>query len=368
MNHDSWLQRMKSSKGYGLLSTFIKSAAVGLLFAALCFVYDVYHDSEQDKQLEESIAKLENIEKSVEQLESIKQSLSTRYLGIFPDYITEIGRLFDSLNPRDTIVIFEDVLYYGIKSRPKEFFDLNVKLFNHAIKSGSITVAYYNYEVNKKSNKPIWEDLFHKMIIESRINPKYHVELSESRDKEIQKLREANRFYRGVSSKLVDSTLCEKFFAATRNDDIDKFKKDVDAYLSNDLIDREVSSLTEAERIAYQMCIEIDSVKRRYLGNGKPVENILFVDYESMYRGLSRVIVKFYAENGFELLPLDEYLTMSCWLVREGNQRGMRAVLAFPSKYSTDEIGFYSQDEAFSKYIGTMLKGVKQSRWLKLQD
>lgn len=34
-------------------------------------------------------------------------------------------------------------------------------------------------------------------------------------------------------------------------------------------------------------------------------------------------------------------------------------ILAFPSKYSSDEIGFYSQDELFSEYILTVLKGIR---------
>lgn len=123
--------------------------------------------------------------------------------------------------------------------------------------------------------------------------------------------------------------------------------------------------LSASELITNQMCIEIDSVKQACLGNGKPVEDILFSDYETMYRGISKVIVKYYSKYGIDLVPLDEYLTMSCWLVRKSDRKEVRAVLAFPSKYSTDEIGFYSQDEAFSKYIGTMLEGVKQNRQIR---
>ena len=50
---------------------------------------------------------------------------------------------------------------------------------------------------------------------------------------------------------------------------------------------------------------------------------------------------------------MNEYLTMSCWLVRD------KTVLAFPSKYATEEIGFISQDKAFVDYIHTMLVGVR---------
>lgn len=347
----TWVQRIRGSRSYEILSTFIKSAAVGLLFAVLCLVYDVYHDSEQDKQLKESVDKLAKIE----------QSLSTRYLGIFPEYITEIGALFDDMAPSDSVVIFEDVLYYGIKSRPKEFYNLNKKLFEHARKGGSVTVAYYNF--TKTDRTPV-SNIFHKMIIESRISPKYHATMNERRFNEIVKHRNDSLLARSAMIQL-DSVLCEEYFKATRNDDPEKFRKDVEAYLSKALIETDDQIHSAAELITYEMCVEINSVKQQYLGNGKPIENIRFGDYEMMYRKLSGIIGEYYTKYGINLVPLDEYLTMSCWMVQKGNHRGVKTVLAFPSKYSSDEIGFYSQDEAFSKYIGTMLEGVRQNRSLR---
>jgi DNA gyrase inhibitor GyrI len=342
--------KLKRSKVYELLGAIIKSAAVGMLFAVICFVYDVYQDSEQDKKLEESVNKLASIE----------QNLSTRYLGIFPEYVSEIGILFDRVEPSDTIVIFEDVLYYGIKSRPKEFYHMNVNILDHVMKGGSVTVAYYN--IGKNDMKPTWENIFHKMVVESRIDTKYHTLMNELRRNEFRKLRETHQITNQHSIRDIDSTLCEKYFSATRDDDPEKFKKDVVAYLNNTWINDDVPDLTPAEKAVNQMCIEIDSVKQRCLGNGKAPEQILFYDYEQMYRQMSEVIVKYYTQYGVEMIPLDEYLTMSCWMVQKGNRRDVRTVLAFPSKYSTDEIGFYSQDEAFSRYIRTMLEGVKENR------
>ena len=165
-----------------------------------------------------------------------------------------------------------------------------------------------------------------------------------------------------MASRYLDSTLCEKYFVATRKDDPVKFKKDVEAYLGKELIDKDTTNFSQAEMITYRMCVAIDSVKRHFIGDGKPIESILFSDYEQMYRGMCEIIAKHYAKQSFVLVPLDEYLTMSCWMVREGSHKGVKTVLAFPSKYSSDEIGFYSQDEAFSKYIGTMLEGVRQNR------
>lgn len=340
-----FIQRISKTKGYELLSTFIKSAAVGLLFAVICFVYDVYQDNAQDRQLQASIDKLARIE----------QSLSTRYLGIFPEYIPEISSLFQDLEPADTVVIFEDVLYYGIKSRPKEFCHLNNELFAHSLRGGSITVAYYN--VNGSPTMGI----FHKMIMESRIDMKYVAEINANRREESRILREARpELDFGTVVKMTDSILCERYFTMTRDDNPEKFKKDIDVYLDKGLIPESDRPFSMAEHITYQMCVEIDSVKQYYLG--KPYESITFFDYEQMYRDISNVIIKYYDMNGIELVPLDEYLTMSCWMAQKGSRREVKTVLAFPSKYSTDEIGFYSQDEAFSKYISTMLDGVRQNQ------
>lgn len=79
-----------------------------------------------------------------------------------------------------------------------------------------------------------------------------------------------------------------------------------------------------------------------------------------MYIDMSRVIIGLYSNYpNIELLPLTESLMMSCWLTKIGKEE--RAIFAFPSKYSTDEIGFVSQDEAISRYIHKMLVGIKNN-------
>ena len=335
------------TKIINVLATFLKSAIVGMLFAILCFIYDVYRDKEQDKKLEESVSKLAKIE----------QSLSTRYLGIFPEYISEIGNLFDNIDPADTIIIFEDVLYYGIKSRPVEFRKFNEQLLRHALSGGHITIAYY--DVEKDPTKPSTTNIFHKMIIESRISGKYLNVMDEERRGEFRKLREKQMLGKpGVTAK-IDSTLCEKYFAMTRRDNPTKFKKDIDVYLNDELIRGSAvdSTTTTYKQIVHDMCMEIDAVKHFYID--KDPNTVTFADYENMYRAMGQKIVDCYVKNGINLVPLDEYLTMSCWLVKSRhNNNGIKAILAFPSKYSTDEIGFYSQDEAFATYITTMLDGV----------
>lgn len=83
------------------------------------------------------------------------------------------------------------------------------------------------------------------------------------------------------------------------------------------------------------------------------MDDITFFDFENMFVEITKEIELLYSNYGFECIPLNDNLIMSCWM------SGDKMIFAFPSKYNTDEIGFSSQDPAFSKYIRTMLDGVR---------
>ena len=75
---------------------------------------------------------------------------------------------------------------------------------------------------------------------------------------------------------------------------------------------------------------------------------------------LSKRISKLYSiYPNIELIPLQESLLMSCWMADINGKE--HAIFAFPSKYSTEEIGFMSQDVAFADYIHKMLRGVRSN-------
>lgn len=148
--------------------------------------------------------------------------------------------------------------------------------------------------------------------------------------------------------------LCDKYFKATNANDFKKFSESVDKYLSTELIDFGENEISQGASMAKDMCLEIQKIKEKYLKKDK--KQITFKEFEDMDREISTVIADAYKKRNIKLVPLDEHLTMSCWMVK--STTNMKAVLAFPSKYSSDEIGFYSQDDAFSKYIFTMLDGI----------
>jgi hypothetical protein len=74
-----------------------------------------------------------------------------------------------------------------------------------------------------------------------------------------------------------------------------------------------------------------------------------------MYQEITEVFKSFYQQHQIKLIPLNNYLTMSCW------SNGEKVLFAFPGKFAADEIGFISSDRAILDYVETMLEGVESS-------
>ena len=338
-----YFRKLKQSKMYGVIKAISTSAVVALFLSFAFFTYDVYKENNQEKRNNE------HFEKTVQQLDKIKESLSTRFLGRFPTYLTEINNVFNQLQPHDTVIIFEDVLYYGIKSRPAAFCRFNQLILNHARQGGTVVVAYYN---NHPQNVPYWASVFHRMIVESRIDAGYLSNIQFDRKNRFDQLSNPSPQNLGR----VDSLITEEYFLKTKTKDKKKATNDVENYL------RPLEQFNnESDVIVNRLCQELDLIKQNHIGKGKKIEDICFADFEKMYSEMTDCIVKRYRDNGVEMIPLNEYLTMSCWLLKPANiNRPTEAILAFPSKYASEEIGFYSQDASFATYITAMLKGVSE--------
>ena len=339
-------EKFRSSKTYKIVNGIATSAILALLLSLVFFAYDVYKDDKQDRQDNE------HFEQSMLQLEGIMQSLSTRYLGAFPSYLSETLNVFDHLQPQDTVIVFEDVLYYGIKSKPDEFRRFNKILINHARQGGKVIVAYYD---NHATSLVI--NVFRSMVKEGRIAQQYHSQMQLEKEQSIDELKEKNK--RVINS--LDSVITDKYYIQSRMQNSEAAEKERQAYLDKTL----VANLGHAGESGYdivisRLCVNLDSIKQHHLGNGRTLEDIHYADYERMYSDMTDCIAECYRYHGVELIPLNEYLTMSCWMIKPANRsRRTEAVLAFPSKYASDEIGFYSQDASFEKYITMMLNGIR---------
>lgn len=313
------LNRFKESKFYGWLDFLAKNAMFLLFLTLILFAIDQYNNTIQQKDV-------------IKSLKEIQESASTRFLGRFPDYLKEVNNVLETAKEDEEVIVFEDVLYYGILSEPREFKKLNHVLLKRANEGYKVTIAYYDVD----------SIAFHLMLVDNLIG----------------EMRA-----RGV---VTDSTLQEQCFRAKRDKNesefrkfenkVKKYRKPVQGKPKKPLIGHKRKLMEELENDPLVQEFEalygrLDSIKTYYMG--KKIKDITFSDFKKMYQGMSREISALYSKHNIELIPLKDYLTMSCWMV------GDRAVIAFPSRYSTDEIGFFSQDKAFYDYIHTMLQGVR---------
>ena len=303
---------------------FISNSAIfGLVLTLVIFAYEQYEQSLQTKEI-------------VDNLMYVQKSISTKYLGLFPDYLNSINDILEDAQPKDSVIIFEDVLYYGFMSKPDEFKKMYKKLISLSDENCHITIVYYN---PRSSN-------FKRMVLDQYVATNYTVQMNMERRAALhhnnKKTNQQERMYK-------DSLICEQYFCKTRLDAPEDFRRKVDQYRKPiSRITGQETGLTLKLETLYS---RIDSVKLSRLHN--EYDKICLRDFENMYRDISNLLSDELASYGIELIPINENLPMSCWLVAD------KAILAFPSKYATDEIGFFSQDPAFSKYIQTMLNGLR---------
>lgn len=156
--------RFQNTTTFKIIRFITNSAAVALLITAVIFVYQEY---EEQKRTDKIVDELQGISRDM--LE-VQRGISTRYLGIFPDYIEVANSVIESVSPGDSIIIFEDVLYYGFLSRPKEFIEMNQVLLSHAKNGDPVTVVYYDEDAR----------VFHRMIREEFISPVYFSKMNQS--------------------------------------------------------------------------------------------------------------------------------------------------------------------------------------------
>ena len=97
----------------------------------------------------------------------------------------------------------------------------------------------------------------------------------------------------------------------------------------------------------------------KYLGKeNAPIDNIKYADFMNMFQDMTEVMQHTYARYpSITLVPIDDFLSVRSWLVC-GKHKGNQAIMAFPSRYSSSEIGFYTTDESTKDYIKTMQRGI----------
>jgi len=277
----------------------------------------------------------------VENLKQIEQSLSTRHIGIFPDYLDEINLLLAETpctKENDSkIVIFQDVLFYGMFYNGAAFKEMIKQIAELSSKGKRIVIAYYDNSNNMRKGQ-----MFREVVQESWMHQSDLGKLSIERSELMRKLREQNTGERKNNFHVADSIVSEKYFVLYRDDKSNEFGNRVKKILT---------PMYDMSRNDYTLFKKLDEIKNRYLN--KSEKEIHFCDMYDMYQDVTNELKIFFEQHNVKLIPLDNYLTMTCW------SNGEKVLFAFPGRYGSDEIGFLSQDVSIMKYIDVMLEGIE---------
>lgn len=372
------------NKKYGKkLKMISDSATFALLLSIALFMYEMISSTNETKQIVDNLSQIEN-------------SLSTRHLGIFPEYINSINGLLneaiDNQNKsttRDSVIIFEDVVYYGIRSDAQGFRKMIENLLTLSHNGCHITMAFYDTK-----SMPFRQMIRDKMLFDEYQN-QYSADMRSYRER-IMKLRSESakitddkgqaemdaqmkilinkhfdnvlknpissdslhRFIRHIYNySLVDSILSQKYYEQTRKAHSKRFITTKKAFLEP--LPQKAEAVDEISIRVNNLFTKLDNIKLHYMN--KDYTEITYSDYYNMYAELSNTICEVLDNQpNLEMIHLQESLMMCCWMTTVNGKE--KAIIAFPSKYSTDEIGFISQDVAIAKYIHTMLNGIKKGR------
>ncbi|MBE6210399.1 MAG: hypothetical protein E7130_02035 [Rikenellaceae bacterium] len=365
------------------LKIILDSATFALLLSIVLFSYEMISSTKETDAI-------------VDNLMEIQGSLSTRYLGLFPEYIDNINNLLNNTieeqgksEIRDSVIIFEDVLYYGIRSDAEGFRKMIENLVTLTNSGCHITIAFYAADgmpfkqmirdklIEHEYKKQFREDMnsylerVHLLRRESgmldRELPRAELDekLKESVNKHFNNYLADNphradslhQVVRNIYSyRLVDSILNQQYYEKTCNANHKRMETMVKGLLQP--LPQKENAVDATTLRVNQLCSELDKIKQQYMD--KPYHNVTYSDFYNMYKDISLAICSLLKQQpNIELLPLNESLMMCCWMSSVNGKE--QAIFAFPSKYSTDEIGFISQDVAIARYIRTMLKGVRES-------
>ena len=287
----------------------------------------------------------------------------------------------------DSVIIFEDVLYYGIRSDAEGFRKMYQNILYLAENGFHVTIAYYNplgtpfeqmvkdalidvkyQNVQQRDIKKHYADVklindFLKEIDHAPSSVEYKNTLIKLADNNFQslydndyvpketserKLKRINRLREDYT--YVDSIFSERYFDSTKITQKVKIEKMMKGYQALIPLGKDTNDIVTIK--VNEMCSQLQVAMSKYMSVG--INEITYSDFKKMYAEMTDIIISLLKTNpNIELLPLEERLLMSCWLTKVGEYE--QAVLAFPSKYTTEEIGFVSQDDAFAKYIHTMM-------------
>lgn len=405
MKFSDFIEKLKNRKFVRITKIITGSATFALLLSIVFFAVESYSNMKESQEL------TDKLKEQSDNLMKIQSSLSTRYLGEFPNFLPNISELYSHVKVGDTIIIMEDVLFYGINSDPAQFYNSNLQLMDLANKGVHVMVFYYRprsmtfdmtineWALSPACYKEYKETLmeFHRRsalykakkrrIIDSCAN--LHCS-KQATDQLIFALMEKtfgdiidknflveqkNRMLRQNpdADNSADSTLAaarddneqirnilpEKYFAKTRTTDNSYFIKFITTRRRPTMSSVNATATTRTEKEVRAMCEKMDEIRTKYLGKeGEPMDGITYANVRDMFTEMTGVMEETYKKNPtVTMVPVDEFLSVFSWCV-QSKSTGDKAIMAFPSRYSSSEIGFFTTDNTMTNYVFTMKQGI----------
>ncbi|MBO7457848.1 MAG: hypothetical protein J6T80_01160 [Paludibacteraceae bacterium] len=379
MKKDFW-DNFQSHKVVRIFKIISESAVFALLLSLILFGVEMFNEMEDSREMTKNLLEIQN-------------SLSTRYLGEFPNFVPDINQLYSEAKAGDSIVVLEDVLFYGITSAPGEFYEATTKLLDLAAAGSHVMIAYYRphglaYDFMMQEWLLSQEQYNHfrdTMTLFERRQHAYKEEMralmDSCRTNEVNKT-ETRRLMRALMDKSfgdvigkqrdgkpviayssdneqVKAMFLERYFAKTREEDRAAFKAMIAKYRypTTRALPTDISTRTELETA--EMCHQMDSVRIQYLGReGASIDKPTYADFVNMFADMTQVMERtFQRYPSIQLVAIDDFLSVRSWLVCSKKNEG-KAIMAFPSRYASSEIGFFTTDASTREYIKTMERGI----------
>ena len=391
------LEKLRTNKSVRIIKIITESATFALCISLILFGVEMFNNMRESKELSNNLLTIQN-------------ALSTRYLGKFPNFMPDINQLYRDASAGDSIIILEDVLFYGINSAPVDFYEATLRLFDLAANGSSVMISYYTPEgmaynfmlqemLLSQDNYKDYRDtlmLFYKRnhmykqerrsIIDScmadglsKAEADRHLMelvdnsfgdiidknlLNKQKERMLAKTPEevqipGNNTVSRDDNDQIRNYMLEKYFAKTRDANPNAFKEMVAKYRRPTMKVDINEGTTRIQVETQEMCQKMDTIRWRYLGkDNEPVDHIRYNDFKNMFTEMTNVMEETYRRYpSIKLVPIDDFLSVRSWLVCGKNNRS-QAVMAFPSRYSSSEIGFYTTDETTREYIETMKNGI----------
>jgi len=261
---------------------------------------------------------------SIDQYKKAKEltdSISTRYIGEFPKHLSDINKMIDKAEKE--IIIFQDVIGYGIFSQPKEFHKFMTTLVQKNAIPITIKVCIYTsklYEETREYQFIGFEDAYNYKKLKNSDSSA----ASEMREKLFIKKKNENKFKKSRYENFVN------FFS--KNAGNLNYDKDSVIY-------KIVTGLPSYENITYD--VFNDALSK--------IQNYLFLYCKEYLK--------------FSIEPVDRMHVMNCWMID-----GKKAIFGFPINYNADEITFTTNDAHITKYVSDMWNNAIIAKGKQISD